>query len=200
MMSSLSTTTGGVAWRRYALLTAPALAVAGLMTVLVGQGALAASFAISGKAFKLSADTLDGTGFASYTSIDTSSDGTHHAVTPAGFATAQLKNLCQSVVSSTPFGPVTMKLTAGAADPVLATNLIADFDNLQGDITFGTYASGVDAAQLQGVATGPAGEWGQQAKTIHIDKLKQNTWATSAGTFTLKGLNIGVSFGTHECY
>jgi hypothetical protein len=191
---------GGIAWRRYALIAVPAVVLAGLTVALVGQGALAASFAVSGASFKLSAATLDGTGFASYTSVDTGADGERHAVTPAGFTTADLKDLCQSVVSKTPFGPVTMRLTAGKTEPVKATNLVADFDNLQGDITFGTYASGVSAADLKGGTTGPAGQWGQQAATIHIDNLKQNTWATTAATFALKGLNIDVAFGTKECY
>lgn len=199
-MSTAPTPTGGVAWRRFALIAAPAFVLAGASVALVGQGALAASFAVSGTSYKLSADTLDGTGFASYTSVDTSSDGKNHPVTPAGFSTATLKNICQSVVSQTPFGTVTMKLTAGAKEPVEAKNLIADFDNLKGDITFGTYRSGVDAAQLKGGTSGPAGMWGQQAETIHIDNLKQNTWATSAATFQLKGLEIKVLPGADECF
>jgi len=193
---------GGVAWRRYALILAPALAVAGLTVALAGQGALAASFAVSGTDFKLSADTLDGTGFVSYSSVDTSADGKHVAVTPAGFRTAQLHNLCQSVVSSTPFGDVTMRLTAGkGSTPVKATNMVADFNQLGGDITFKGYAGGVDAAHLSGgPTTGDRGQWGQQSSTIHIDHLRQNTLSTTAATFVLSGLNIDVSFGKHECY
>jgi hypothetical protein len=199
-MGSATRGKGGIAWRRYAMVAAPAVVLAGLTVALVGQGALAASFAVSGTSFKLSAATLDGTGFASYTSVDTGSDGKNHAVTPAGFSTADLKDLCQSVVSSTPFGPVTMRLTAGKTEAVKATNLVASFDNLQGDITFGTYVSGISAADLKGGTAGPAGQWGQQASTIHIDNLKQNTWSTTAATFALKGLNIDVAFGTKECF
>jgi hypothetical protein len=191
---------GRIAWRRYALLFVPALAIAVIMMMLSAQGSLAASFAISGAPFKLSADSLDGTGFVSYTTVDTGADGKHHAVTPGGFTTAELHNLCQSVLSPSPFGPVTMRLTAGATTPVKATNMVADFDQLSGDITFGTYAGGVNAASLNGASKGGNGEWGQSAKTIHIDHLKQHTYATTAATFILTGLKIDVAFGNHECY
>jgi hypothetical protein len=202
-MNSEANTAGGgrVAWRRYALVSLPAMGVAATMLTLTAQGALAASFAISGTAFKLSAESLDGTGFVSYGVVDTSANGENVAVNQGGFATAEMNNLCQSVVSETPFGTMTMKLTAGKDTPVKATNMVADFDQLGGDITFSGYASGVDASQVSGgPSTGAQGEWAQQAETIHIDGLKQNTWAVTAGTFVLKGLSIDVQFGENECY
>jgi hypothetical protein len=200
-MKKHSATIGRVAWRRYVLIFVPALAVAGLTVTVAGRGALAASFAVSGTEFKLTADSLDGTGFVSYSSVDTSADGRHAAVTPAGFARAELRNLCQSVVSRSPFGDVTMRLTAGRSTTVKATNLVVDFNQLAGDITFTGYAGGVDASQLTGGPTaGDKGQWGQQAKSVHIDKLRQNTLSTTAATFVLSGLNINASFGKHECY
>ncbi len=201
-MNSEARSMGGVSWRRYAMVFTPGLVLAAVALGLVGEGALAASFAVSGTAFKLSAGTLDGTGFVSYGGIDSGANGQHHPVSVSGFKTAELTSLCQSVVSPSPLGPVSMKLTAGSgANPVKATDMVADFDNLQGDLTFTQYASGVDASQVSGgPSTGPAGGFGQQASTIHIDGLKQHAWATTAGTFVLKGLNIDVSFGTHECF
>jgi hypothetical protein len=201
MRSHGTAVSGRLSWRRYALILTPAVALTGLIVVLTGQGALAASFAVSGTPFTLTAKSLDGTGFVSYTSVNKGADGTNHPVTPAGFATAELVNLCQSVVSPSPFGNVTMKLTAGdAGTPVKATNLVADFDQLSGDITFTEYASGVDAAKLSGgPVTGDSGQWGQQAKAIHIDNLKQHNFATTAATFVLSGLKINVAFGTDEC-
>ena len=199
-MESPTAVAGRIAWRRYAMIFAPAIVVAGMVVVLSSRGAVAASFAISGAPFKLSADALDGTGFVSYTSVDTGTDGKHHAVTPSGFASARLTNLCQSVVTPTPFGPVTMRLTAGKTAPVKASNLVADFDQLSGNLQFNGYSSGVDAAQLSGATTGPRGGWGQQAKSVHIAHLHQHSLATTAATFLLTGLTIDVSFGTHECY
>jgi Family of unknown function (DUF6230) len=200
-MPSHTTVVGRIAWRRYAMVFVPAFALAAMIVLLSGKGALAASFAISGAPFKLSADSLEGTGFVSYTAVDTGADGKHHAVTPSGFASAKLTNLCQSVVTPTPFGPVTMRLTAGKTAPVQATNLVSDFDQLSGDLEFNGYVSGIDAAQLSGgPTTGEKGGWGQQAKTIRIEKLHQHSLATTAATFVLTGLNIDVSFGTNECY
>lgn len=194
---------GKVAWRRYAMILAPSLVLAGGVVALTGQGALAASFAVSGDSFKLSADTLDGTGFTSYSSVDSGTNGANHPVTPSGFKTAELGNICQSVVSDTPFGKVMMKLTAGAKAPVKATNLVADFDQLSGDIVFTDYQSGIDASTMEGAAKGPVGGWGQTAAKIHIDNLKQRTWSTTAGSFALQGLSIDVSFvkdGSKECF
>lgn len=200
-MTTDAAVSGRVAWRRYALILVPALAIAATAVAMAGQGALAASFAISGTEFKLSADSLDGTGFTSYSSVATSADGKHTAVTPGGFAKAELHNLCQSVVSPSPFGDVTMRLTAGEKTAVKATNLVADFNQLSGNITFKGYVGGVDASQLSGgPATGDKGQWGQQAKTVHIDQLRQNTLSTTAATFVLSGLNINVSFGKKECF
>jgi hypothetical protein len=78
---------------------------------------------------------------------------------------------------------------------------VADLDDLSGDIEFGNYASGVDAAALtQGPVTGASGLWGQQAATITITGLKQNYWATTAGSFTLTGLSLSTKVSTNECY
>jgi cytochrome c5 len=201
MGSRTKAATGRVAWRRYALLTAPAVATAAFAVVLTGEGALAASFAVAGEPFKLSAKTLTGKGFVSYPSVDTGADGTKHAVTPAGFASAQITDLCQSVVTKTPLGTVIMRLTAGGTTPVEAKNLVADFDQLSGDITFTDYVSGVDASQLTGgPTTGEKGRWGQQASQIRIENLRQHTLSTTAGTFVLTDLKIDVSFDGEECY
>ena len=57
---------GRTRWRRFAAVMAPAVAAAGLMVVGIANGAVPASFAVSGSTFKVSADTLDGTGFVQY--------------------------------------------------------------------------------------------------------------------------------------
>jgi hypothetical protein len=200
-MAAADAAGGRVSWRRYATLAVPTVGVAVLLVLLVGRGAVAASFAVAGDSFKLSAATLDGEGFTSYSGAISGADGADHAVAPAGFRTATLTGLCQSIVSSSPLGPVTMRLTAGDEEPVTASNLVTSFDALQGDLTFGEYTGGVDAAQLTGgPAAGPSGVWGQQAGTIHVDNLRLRTWSTTAATFVLKDLDIEVSFGTNECF
>lgn len=49
-----------------------------------------------------------------------------------------------------------------------------------------------DAGTLNEVpgVTGPSGGFGQQADSVTIDNLRQNTWLTTAGSFTLPGFNL----------
>ena len=74
-----------------------------------------------------------------------------------------------------------------------------DADQLSGDATFSNITIGQDAGTLTedpGVS-GPSGGFGQQADGVTIDNLRQHTWLTTAGTFTLPGFNL--SFG-NACY
>lgn len=194
--------TGKVRWRRFAAVAVPAVITAGIVVELTAQGALAASFAVAGDQAKVSASKLVGHGFVQFGTVDTTTAGDHHPVLVSGFTTATLNDLCQSVLVSTPFGKVTMKLTAGGGTtPVQATDLVVDLDQLSGNIEFGNYESGVDASKLsRGPVTGAQGGFGQQAETITITGLKQQAWATTAGTFTLKGLSLSTAFGTDECF
>lgn len=62
--------TGRVSWRKFAVLSVPALAGTAALGIALANGALAASFAVSGQQFKVSADSLKGDGFAQYGSVD----------------------------------------------------------------------------------------------------------------------------------
>ena len=80
-----------------------------------------------------------------------------------------------------------------------ASNLIVDADQQSGNATFHNITIGQDAGTLTedpGV-TGPAGGFGEQADSVTIDNLQQNTWLTTAGTFTLPGFSL--TFGK-ACY
>src|SRR5258706_9495485 len=57
---------GRTRWRRFAAVLTPAVAAVGLMVVGIANGAVPLSFAVSGSTFKVSADSLDGTGFVQY--------------------------------------------------------------------------------------------------------------------------------------
>jgi hypothetical protein len=59
-----------------------------------------------------------------------------------------------------------------------------------------TAGGGSRLNEVPGVA-GAAGGFGQQADTVTIDNLRQNTWLTTAGSFTLPG--FGLKFGS-PCY
>jgi hypothetical protein len=172
------------------------MAVAAVLVALTTQGVLAASISVSGSAFEVSSTQLKGTGFEQFGGVVTDSKGTQHPVAISAIKSASLANLCQSVS----VGPLTLRITAGGgSSPAQATNLIVDSDNLSGNATFGNIVIGQDAGTLNEVpgVAGTSGGFGQQADTITIDNLRQNTWLTTAGSFTLPG--FGLKFGS-PCY
>ena len=189
-------TRGRVRWRRFAILFVPAMAAAATMAVLTSEGVLAASISVSGSAFEVSANQLKGTGFEQFGGVVTDGKGNPHPVAISAIQHATLSNLCQSVS----VGGVTLRITAGGGSaPASADNLIVDADQLSGDATFSNITIGQDAGTLTedpGVS-GPAGGFGQQADGVTIDNLRQHTWLTTAGTFTLPGFSL--SFG-NACY
>jgi uncharacterized protein DUF6230 len=200
---------GRTRWRRFAAVAVPAVAVAGAIVVGMANGAIAASFAVSGSTFKVSADALDGTGFVQYGGVAVEKGGTGvpgdpktHLVAVSGIKDATLTNLCQSVVP--PGLPISMVIRAGGGgNPAHATDLLIDMEQLSGDATFTNIHIGQDASTLTAAgpnAHGLAGQFGQQADAVHIDNLKQVAWSTSAGTFTLNGLSLKVSLTKEECF
>ena len=195
---------GRVRWRRFAALMLPATLTAGALVTLTAQGVLAAQFAISGIAFTVTADKLDGTGFEQYGTLDSTAPGSPNQTDTGGqvivmtsaIHTATLTNLCQSIG----LGAINLVLHAGSGtNPVKATNLVVDSDQLSGDAQFTNIAIGQDASTLTEVpgVTGPLGDFGQQADHVTIDHLRQDNYATTAASFTLPGLSM--SFSSNGC-
>jgi hypothetical protein len=193
---------GRTRWRRFAVMMVPALAAAGAILVGMANGAIAASFAVSGSTFKVSADTLDGTGFVQYGGVAVDKAGNQHPVAVSGIKNASLSNLCQSVV--VPGTPISLVIRAGrGGTPATASDLLIDMTQLSGDATFTNISIGQDASTLNkgpANAVGVAGGFGQQADRVVITNLKQVAWSTSAGTFTLNGLDLHVSLSKEECF
>lgn len=193
---------GRTRWRRFAVVTVPAVALAGAIVVLMANGAIAASFAVSGSTFKVSADKLVGDGFVQYGGLAVDKAGNQHPVAVSGIKSATLTNLCQSVVAP---GGISLVIRAGtqAGNPATATNLIIDMNQLSGDATFTNIDIGVDASSLTkgpDTAKGQPGGFGQQADSVTITGLRQVAWATSAGTFTLNGLDLHISLTGEQCF
>lgn len=189
-------TTGKVRWRRFATVMIPAAAVAAVLVGLTATGSIAASISVSGSAFEVTSAQLRGTGFEQFGSIVAQARGTQRPVAVSVIRNATLANLCQSVK----VGPFTLVLRAGRGPvPVSAANLVVDADQLSGNATFSNIAIGQDAGTLTEVpgTTGASGGFGEQADTIVIRNLRQHTWLTTAGTFTLPGLSL--SFGRSGC-
>ncbi len=192
---------GRTRWRRFAVVMVPALAAAGAIVVGMANGAIAASFAVSGSTFKVSADTLDGTGFVQYGGVAVEKNGTRHPVAVSGIKNASLSNLCQSVV--VPGTPISLVIRAGQNTPATASDLLIDMTQLSGDATFTNISIGQDASTLSkgpANAVGVEGGFGQQADRVVINHLRQVAWSTSAGTFALNGLDLHVSLTKEECF
>jgi hypothetical protein len=186
-------TTGRVKWKRLAVVILPAAAIAAILIGFTAEGAIAANVSVSGQQFLVTATQLNGTGFEQFGSeVNATGSGTQPVIV-SGIGSATLTSLCQAVKA----GPITMRLTAGQGSmPVQATNLIVDASSLGGSqAVFHNITIGQDAGTLTATpgTAGSSGGFGEQAATITIHNLVQHTWLTTAGTFTLPGLNL--SFG-----
>lgn len=188
---------GRTRWRRFAALLVPAAAVAGAIVFGMANGAIAASFSVSGQTFKVSASKLEGQGFRQYGGVAKEKDGTEHPVAISGIDSAKLYDLCQSVKVANL--PVVLTINAGGGgNPATASDLLLDVTQLEGNATFTNIDIGVDASDVGG----QAGAFGQRADSVVITDLKQVAWSTSAGTFTLNGLKLKVNVGADakECF
>lgn len=190
---------GAVRWRRFAAMLVPSVAVAGAIVVGMANGAVAASFAVSGQTFKVSASKLEGDGFKQYGGMVQEKDGTRHPVAVSEIANADLHDLCQSV--KIPNMPIVLTINAGGGGkPAVARGLLIDMESLEGNATFGNIKIGRDATDLNPNAE--AKSFGQSADSITITDLKQVARSTSAGTFTLTGLSLKLNVGeeAEECF
>ncbi|KES05524.1 cholesterol esterase [Streptomyces toyocaensis] len=204
---------GGTRWKRFAVVMVPSVAATACIGVALAQGALAASFSVSGQSFKVTTDELVGTGFSQYGALDEgytlSGQKTVHPVAVSAFKSASIKNMCQSVVTPNipVLGNVSLMLRAGQSEPVEAKNLYIDVADLNADATFTNIDIGVaakDAGKGPGMKGGgeQANPYGfaQQAEKAVLKDVKQTAWATTAGTFKLSGLKMSLSTGVKECY
>jgi hypothetical protein len=197
---------GRTNWRRFAVAVAVPTVVAGGLVLGMANGAVAASFAVSGQTFKISADRLEGIGFTQYGGVVTEKNGKQHPVATSGIARAKLYNLCQSV--RIPKMPISLVITAGGGnDPAEAKELLIDMAELNGDATFTDINIGQDASTLNADGRkvhGEAGSFGQQADKVVIEDLRQVSWSTTAGTFALTGLNLKIDVAADgkpkECF
>ncbi|MFF9848582.1 DUF6230 family protein [Streptomyces litmocidini] len=221
---------GGTRWKRFAVVMVPSVAATAAIGVGLAQGALAASFSISGQEFKVSAKSLEGKDFVQYGSVDVGKnlDGSNLAapVAVSGFSEAWITKMCQSVVTpKVPFinDSVTLRLEAGTdaatsgkdEDKVYAKDIYLDVSDLKTDAEFGNIDIGVAAGKLNefggkvddtkpgiqpNTAANPYG-FGQRAKSATLRNVEQKAWATTAGTFRLPGLHLSLHKGTaDECY
>ncbi|MGW1975389.1 DUF6230 family protein [Streptomyces sp. NPDC001889] len=210
-----SVTRGGTRWKRFALVMVPSVAATAAIGIGLAQGALAASFAVSGQEFKVSTGYLDGAGFSQYGGVDVGykemegDEKVPRAVAVSTFRSAKIEDMCQSVVTDVPIlGKITLKLKAGEdrAKPVRAENLYLDISQLDADAKFTNIDIGVAAKDTDkpgtgkgpAVADGTGNGFAQQADRAQLWGVKQKAWATTAGSFTLNGLSMRLHRGSGE--
>src|SRR4051812_22632620 len=208
---------GRTRWRRFgAVMLVSAGATAGMLA-LVANGAVAASFTVSGQEFKVRADRLVANGFIQYGSVDARAvRGNPDSPQPepvaiAAMQQASLYNLCQSVVTDLgDFGSVTLRITAGTDphNPVTAKNMVVDMSQLDGNADFSDIQIGRDASTLDQGPTNDPSEiaqrqqafFSQQARSVTINNLRQVAWGTNAADFNLTNLSLRLKWGKDECF
>ena len=211
----MSQSFGKTRWRRFAVVMVPTLAVTAAVGISVAQGALAASFSVSGTDFKVSADSLNGQNFVQYGTVDVQKNGTMVPVAVSGFGSATITNLCQSVavdLSALNLGTYVLKIQAGtqANAPVQAKDLYIDMTDLQaqtatfnninigvaeGGVTKGTVSSGDSSSKFYN-----PGGFAQEADSATLTGVQQTAWATSAGTFSLSNMHLSINSTNNECF
>ncbi|NBE56082.1 cholesterol esterase [Streptomyces sp. YC537] len=185
------------------MVAVPGIVSLAALGVLMAQGAMAASFAVSGSHFKVGSGRLSSSGLASYVDVDRSADGSRHPVSLLALKDVSLTDICQSTRIKTPIGTMVFRLTAGGeAGPVTADSLVIDGDDLTGDAQFGTAQIGRDASTLDAVpgVKGEPGHFGLQVKGVDVAGVKSRAWSAMGGNFKLKGMKISVGPGGKECF
>lgn len=187
---------GRIRLKRAAVMAVPATAVAAGLMILTAQGALGVQFAISGMPFVVTADKLEGSGFAQFGALDhmienspnEGDTGGQVLVVTSVVKNGKLTNLCQSV----DLGGIQLVLTAGnKSTPVSVKNLAIDSDDIKGDASFNNIEIGRDSSTFDKVGQqGPPGVYGQQADTVTITDLYQHNYAATAAVFKLPDLHM----------
>ncbi|MFD9336764.1 DUF6230 family protein [Streptomyces sp. NPDC060028] len=203
---------GGTRWKRFALVMVPSIAATAAVGVGLAQGALAASFSVSGQDFKVSAEKLDGDNLIQYGSVTKGKDlkgpgDVYHPVTISGFSHAEITNMCQSLVTPTPLGNITLQLRTGnKGKPAVADNIYLDVAELDADAEFTDLDIGVAVGDGSHTTKPQAGTvsngalFSQRAKKAVLTNVKQKAWATTAGTFKLPDLKLRLLGGDQPCY
>jgi hypothetical protein len=188
----------------------PAVAAGAGLLIATANGALAASFSISGQQGETSADSLTGTGFQQFGTADAANKASVTSglqpVAESEISSAQITNLCQSLVEQLPLGlgDITLTIRGGNnGSPVTASSLIIDANQLSGSTaTFNNIQEGIDNAALN-VKTptlAGAGNFAQQATSISITNLQEIAYSTEAGTLTLPGFSLSLTAGDSPCF
>jgi hypothetical protein len=191
---------GRTSLKRLGIVMVPTLAAAGVLGVMMANGAIAMSLAISGQTAQMKVGELQGKGFAQYGGVDHESNGTLVPVAVSSFTSATIsKGLCQSVTTDLSkftgglLGNYTLTLKATGAS---ATDLVIDLQTLNAnEADFTGMNIGTDA----GNSGGTQGLFAQTASTADLTGIEQVSNATTAGSFDLQGMSLSIASGSAGC-
>lgn len=195
---------GRTRWKRFAAVLVLGLLGAGVLMVGLSQGALAASFTVSGTAYKAAIDKLTAQGVVQFGDVDRSAKDAHPVLVNA-FKKAQADNFCQSIlVPGVPgVGDMTIKISAPGIGGFSADNLVIGIQDVNANLTLNNVEIGRDAGELTkgpANAKGAAGAFGIQADSAELTNVRQYAWSTTASTLRLNQVGIHVTVGKNECY
>ncbi|MET8330590.1 DUF6230 family protein [Streptomyces sp. NPDC005181] len=203
---------GRTRWKRFALVLLPSTVAAAALGIGMAQGALAASFFISGDRFQVAADTLVARGLSIYGTVDVTREGRHVPVVVTGARQATITNLCQSVEAAIPvLGVYTLRLTGGdRGDRVEARDLFIDQTSLVADrAIFHDIDIGVAAGSLTKGPINPGDRASgffdpnasaQEAASVTLTDVRSNAVAVSAATLNIPDLALRLKQGSHRCF
>jgi uncharacterized protein DUF6230 len=202
---------GRTCWKRFAAVFVSGVAATAALGIGMAQGALAASFLISGQHFQVAADTLRARGLSVYPMVDVARRGTLVPVVVLGFRHADIDRLCLSVELPVPvLGPYTLMLTGGERRRVEATNLFIDATSVSADQANTTDIDiGVAAGAITKGPVNPGDRnsqffdpnvFAQQAQSAVLTDVRVNSVAVSSGTLNIPGLSLRVRQGNHHCF
>ncbi|MFC9970576.1 DUF6230 family protein [Spirillospora sp. NPDC127200] len=181
---------------------AGSLLVAGVLGAAVGQGSLAASFAVSGRQMKMSAQQIQGRGYATYPSAVTTADGRRHPVTVLAIRSARVRGLCQSAVLRTPLGRYVVRLGSAPGRTATVRNLLVSATSLDADLDFSSLQVNRDAVTLDAVpgAVGEPGQFGLQALDFTVEDVKVDSWSVLSSSISVPGFRLAIGRDEHECF
>ncbi|MFD9961888.1 DUF6230 family protein [Amycolatopsis sp. NPDC058986] len=191
-------------WNRFVGTLAAGGVGGAFLLVGLSQGAIAASFTVSGSYFSVSAGELTGTGFVLFGGNDRTASGQNRAAVSTGFRTASLRDFCLAAVTpDVPLlGPLTVKITASGSSPSQAENLVLNLQNLIGDLALKKADIGVDAGQFKNGpdgAVGVPGGFGVQGAEITVTGVKAIASSTTSTSLALKGMRLTATAGASGC-
>jgi hypothetical protein len=202
---------GRTCWKRFAIALLSGVAAAAAIGIGMAQGALAASFFISGQSSQVAAETLRVRGLSIYPMIDVARNGKLVPVQVLGFRHADIDRLCLSVEAPIPLlGPYTLLLTSGDQRLVEATNLFIDATSVSvgqadtNDIDIGVAAGSVHKGPInpgdRGSQFFDPNAFAQQAESAVLTDVRVKSVAVSSGTLNIPGLRLQVEQGSHHCF